>query len=76
MPQKERQSAIDMYLCDLCSGISWANVGQHGVTPVQRAGFATWTLPVKMATDCLCLSASLSLIWYPDNSNCVWWVWS
>lgn len=43
-------------LFGLCGGISWANVGHSGGTPVQRACSATWMLPpVKMATVCVCL---------------------
>lgn len=49
----------------------WADVGY--ATPVQRAGTATWMLPVKMATVCLVsvwlfLAVSLS-IFGPHTSD-------
>ena len=47
----------------VCGGISQANVGHCGGTPVQHARSATWMLPVKMAT-CLCL--------FITHDECVW----
>lgn len=54
MPQ--RKQSVKCLHGVWCGGISWANVGHCGGTPVQRAGSATWMLPVKMATVWLSLS--------------------